>query len=121
MSRILFYLTWLCLLLSRIAGDSSAAETVLPQADARAAIMSRHFPDRVHEFVWRNWNVVEPTTNGGEAAARQAGGRLIGAVGVAANVRLPRASRGHLQRMGALARSQGTCATGVPAPMSTGL
>ena len=22
--------------------------------------MSRHFPDRVHEFVWRNWNVVEP-------------------------------------------------------------
>ncbi|MHC4673542.1 MAG: hypothetical protein ACYTF1_05245 [Planctomycetota bacterium] len=22
--------------------------------------MSRHFPNRVHEFVWRNWNVVEP-------------------------------------------------------------
>ena len=22
--------------------------------------MSRHFPDRLHEFVWRNWNLVEP-------------------------------------------------------------
>jgi hypothetical protein len=22
--------------------------------------MSRHFPDRIHEFVWRNWNAVEP-------------------------------------------------------------
>ena len=60
MSRILFYLTWTCLVLFRWAGDSSAAETVLPQGDARAAIVSRHFPDRVHEFVWRNWNAVEP-------------------------------------------------------------
>ncbi|MGI8782087.1 MAG: hypothetical protein ACR2L2_00340 [Acidobacteriota bacterium] len=40
--------------------DSSAQETVLPQGDARASIVSRHFPDRVHEFVWRNWNAVEP-------------------------------------------------------------
>jgi hypothetical protein len=22
--------------------------------------VSRHFPDRLHEFVWRNWNAVEP-------------------------------------------------------------
>ena len=60
MSRILFYVTWTCLVLFRSADDSSAEETVLPQGDARAAIVSRHFPDRVHEFVWRNWNVVEP-------------------------------------------------------------
>ena len=60
MSRILFYVTWTCLVLSRSAGDSFAEETVLPQGDARAAIVSRHCPDRVHEFVWRNWNVVEP-------------------------------------------------------------
>ena len=26
----------------------------------RSPIVSRHFPDRVHEFVWRNWNAVEP-------------------------------------------------------------
>jgi hypothetical protein len=42
------------------AGDSDAASTVLPQGDAPAAIASRHFPDRLHEFVWRNWKVVEP-------------------------------------------------------------
>ncbi|MDD4869207.1 MAG: hypothetical protein PHR77_01505 [Kiritimatiellae bacterium] len=41
------------------AGDSSARETVLPQGEARESIVSRHFPDRVHEFVWRNWNAVE--------------------------------------------------------------
>ena len=33
---------------------------MLPEGDAPAAIVSRHFPDRVHEFVWRNWNAVEP-------------------------------------------------------------
>ena len=41
---------------------SPAAESVLPQGDARAAIVSGHFPDRVHEFVWRNWTAVEPAT-----------------------------------------------------------
>ncbi len=37
-----------------------AQEPVLPHGTAPAAIVSRHFPDRVHEFVWRNWNAVEP-------------------------------------------------------------
>src|SRR3972149_3997242 len=60
MSRVLFYVTWTCTVLARWAGDSSAQETVLPKGDARASIASRHFPDRVHEFVWRNWNAVEP-------------------------------------------------------------
>jgi hypothetical protein len=39
---------------------SLAAETVLPEGSAPQPIVSRWFPDRVHEFVWRNWNVVEP-------------------------------------------------------------
>ena len=42
------------------AGDGAAGVSLLPQGDAPAAIVSRHFPDRVHEFVWRNWNAVEP-------------------------------------------------------------
>jgi len=33
---------------------------VLPEGDAPLALSAAHFPDRVHEFVWRNWNVVEP-------------------------------------------------------------
>ncbi len=42
------------------AGGSCAEETVLPQGNAPAALVSRHFPDRGHEFVWRNWCAVEP-------------------------------------------------------------
>ena len=60
MSKTAFYVMWTCMVLLGWAGDSSAEETVLPQGDARASIASRHFPDRVHEFVWRNWNAVEP-------------------------------------------------------------
>lgn len=37
-----------------------AGKTVLPHGDAPAAIVSRHFPSRIYEFVWRNWNAVEP-------------------------------------------------------------
>ncbi len=40
-------------------GDSLAG-VVLPEGDAPAALTAAYFPDRVHEFVWRNWNVVEP-------------------------------------------------------------
>ena len=35
-------------------------EAVLPQGEARPALVSCYFPDRAHEFVWRNWNAVEP-------------------------------------------------------------
>ena len=40
-------------------GDSSA-EVVLPEGSGRPALTADYFPDRVHEFVWRNWNVVDP-------------------------------------------------------------
>ena len=49
------------LVLLPLAGHAQAAdETRLPQGEARPALESHHFPDRVHEFVWRNWNAVEP-------------------------------------------------------------
>lgn len=38
----------------------ASAEVVLPEGSAPAPVVSRHFPDRLHEFVWRNWQVVEP-------------------------------------------------------------
>jgi hypothetical protein len=40
--------------------DGSAVEVSLPEGRAPAALAAQHFPDRVHEFVWRNWNLVEP-------------------------------------------------------------
>jgi len=42
------------------ASGGLAADALLPEGDAPAALVSRHFPDRVHEFVWRNWEAVEP-------------------------------------------------------------
>ena len=60
MSKALLCLTWFSVVFVKLAGADSALEAVLPQGDAPAPIVSRHFPDRVHEFVWRNWNAVEP-------------------------------------------------------------
>lgn len=56
--RILLTRTWI--LLFSFAGVSGAGEAILPHGDAPPALVSRHFPDRVHEFVWRNWNAVAP-------------------------------------------------------------
>jgi len=33
----------------------------LPEGNAPAALEFSHFPDRQHAFIWRNWNLVEPS------------------------------------------------------------
>lgn len=33
----------------------------LPQGEVKTALTAGYFPDRVHEFVWRNWNAVPPS------------------------------------------------------------
>lgn len=43
------------------AGGDPSAGVVLPEGDAPRALSAACFPDRLHEFVWRNWNVVEPS------------------------------------------------------------
>lgn len=53
-------MAWTCAGLACWVGNCSAAESVLPEGSAPAPIVSGYFPDRVHEFVWRNWNAVEP-------------------------------------------------------------
>jgi hypothetical protein len=60
MSRLTFGIAWTCGFLLAGLSDSLAAGTILPEGSAPAAIVSGHFPDRVHAFVWRNWNAVEP-------------------------------------------------------------
>ncbi len=50
----------LCAILGCWPVGELAAEVSLPHGSAPAAIVSRYFPDRVHELVWRNWNAVEP-------------------------------------------------------------
>ncbi len=40
-----------------LAGVASAAD-VLPTGNARPAIEFKHFPGRLHAFVWRNWEMI---------------------------------------------------------------
>ncbi len=61
MAKCALCTAWICGFLVGGPGHAVAAETVLPEGSAPAAIVSRHFPDRVHAFVWRNWNAVEPS------------------------------------------------------------
>ncbi len=43
-----------------LAAALVTAEPVLPTGSAPAPVATSHFPDRIHAFVWRNWNAVEP-------------------------------------------------------------
>ena len=54
--------TFLGLFMLRSATPLSAADasSVLPVGSAPAPIEAAWFPSRVHAFVWRNWNLVEP-------------------------------------------------------------
>ncbi len=40
------------------AAWGEGADVALPQGDARPALVAGYFPDRLHEFVWRNWGAV---------------------------------------------------------------
>jgi hypothetical protein len=60
LSRFPLCAALLCVSLFGWATETSAAKAALPEGSAPAPIASRYFPDRVHEFVWRNWNLVEP-------------------------------------------------------------
>jgi len=58
--RVLSKGMWAIMILSSGKNLNAAAEMALPQGSAPAALVSQHFPSRVHEFVFRNWNAVEP-------------------------------------------------------------
>ncbi|GMW03024.1 MAG: hypothetical protein AMXMBFR84_41600 [Candidatus Hydrogenedentota bacterium] len=48
-------------LVSVLCAANAADVSILPHGSAPAALTSGHFPDRVHEFVWRNWGLLETT------------------------------------------------------------
>lgn len=52
--------SWLWVVVLGWASGVTGAEEVLPSGSAPPALVSGHFPDRMHEFVWRNWNAVAP-------------------------------------------------------------
>jgi hypothetical protein len=47
-------------LLTYSSSRTLAVEVTLPVGSAPTALVSAHFPNRMYEFVWRNWNAVEP-------------------------------------------------------------
>ncbi len=55
-SRKYFAVIWMTGVL--LAGVSHADTEVLPVGAAPAPIALRHFPDRLHAFVWRNWELI---------------------------------------------------------------
>lgn len=60
MAKHSFFFIGMCMAIFGCPGILAAAETVLPQGSAPAALVAPHFPSRAHEFVFRNWNAVEP-------------------------------------------------------------
>ena len=60
LAKALLCVAWTGTVVACWVADGFAADAVLPEGSAPAPIVSRYFPDRLHEFVWRNWNAVEP-------------------------------------------------------------
>lgn len=50
---------WPILVLEMIVVGSVQADEVLPVGEASKAIEFPHFPDRMHAFVWRNWETAD--------------------------------------------------------------
>jgi len=59
-SKVVYFIGCTSLLLFSTLEVSLAQEVVMPQGSAPPALVSGYFPDRLHEFVWRNWDAVEP-------------------------------------------------------------
>ncbi len=58
--RVCLFVNWACMFFFTFHGVVLANDTVLPQGDAPEAIRSLYFPSRIYEFIWRNWNSIEP-------------------------------------------------------------
>ena len=56
----------------------------LPEGSDPPPLVPRYFPNRVHEFVWRNWNVVEPAR-----LAKVLGASVQDVVAIAESMGLP--------------------------------
>ena len=91
MRRILF----LFVLSVLTCGSTNAADALVSEGLPAPAVMFEHFPDRLHAFVWRNWELVPTST-----LARVVGGTEEQLAAVAESMGLPpnRPVSGQLQR-----------------------
>jgi len=59
-TRLFLRIPVLCALGSCLPLATLCDGVVLPEGSAPAPLVAAYFPNRVHEFVWRNWNLIEP-------------------------------------------------------------
>ena len=52
------YLVFLCMCAVNLFWVTGVSAEALPRGGAPAALEFDHFPDRLHAFVWRNWELV---------------------------------------------------------------
>lgn len=73
-----------------VLAAAASADTVLPTGASGPALAADHFPDRVHEFVFRNWTVVAPDRIGAVIGADAAAVRAMAvSMGLAAEPVVP--------------------------------
>lgn len=87
MMRFSRFTVWIALALIGQCTTAVTAPSVLPQGETKPAVDSPYFPDRVHAFVWRNWNVVDPAK-----LARILGASRTDIISLADSMGLPPAS-----------------------------
>ncbi|MCC6587306.1 MAG: hypothetical protein IT168_11490 [Bryobacterales bacterium] len=49
-----------CILVPALLFAALLQAQVLPQGESKPALAAPYFPDRLHEFVWRNWDAIPP-------------------------------------------------------------
>ena len=73
------------LLVATVPQTGLLAEDVLPVGSHPPALNTPHFPSRLHAFVWRNWQLVEPAR-----IAKVVGTSPENIVGIATSMGLPK-------------------------------
>ena len=68
-TKTMFLTALMGAILSCSITQGSVGEVGLPEGSAPAPIVAYYFPDRVHEFVWRNWNAVDTSKMAGILSA----------------------------------------------------
>ncbi len=65
---------------SFLSATATAAATPLLFSQQPQPLTEPHFPDRLHQFVWRNWELVESRSHGHRGEGRGTQARAAGPI-----------------------------------------
>ena len=60
LTNLCYLTTWFAIVVMASSAFSASAQDLLPRGSHPLALDTPHFPDRMHAFVWRNWQLVDP-------------------------------------------------------------